>query len=257
LTNITNEMGKCLLTLWGPNLDTGGSVAIKKAYHNRFKIYFDLGDSGDSLIYFFERLDAIFSKDYLPTDQDILRARLKTASILESVFSIGKFDFRFIDVGGQRNERRKWIHCFDGVVSILFIAAISAYDQTLYEDARVNRMHESLDVWDEIVHNPNFKRTPIILFLNKHDLFLEKIPKVDLTTCFPEYPGNPGDHRSAEEYIRQKFVERRGDRDSEFFCHFTNATDTKNIEVVWKDCRNIILMRSLQGSGMAAELDMD
>eukprot|EP00475_Leptophrys_vorax_P038611 TRINITY_DN6842_c0_g1_i2.p1 TRINITY_DN6842_c0_g1~~TRINITY_DN6842_c0_g1_i2.p1 ORF type:complete len:271 (-),score=61.08 TRINITY_DN6842_c0_g1_i2:72-884(-) len=255
LTNITNEMGKSLVTLWGPNLDVGGSPAIKKAYHNRFRIYFDLGDSGDSLIYFFEKLETIFSKDYLPSDQDILRARLKTASILESVFSIGKFDFKFIDVGGQRNERRKWMHCFDGVTSILFIAAISAYDQTLYEDARVNRMEDSLNVWEEIVHNTNFRRTPIILFLNKHDLFLEKIPKVDLTICFPEYTGKSGDPRAAEEYIRQKFVDRRGDQDGEFFCHFTNATDTRNIEVVWKDCRNIILMRSLQGAGMAAELD--
>jgi GTPase SAR1 family protein len=205
---------------------------------------------------FFERIEAIFAKDYLPSDQDILRARLKTASILESVFSIGKFDFKFIDVGGQRNERRKWIHCFDGVTAILFIAAISAYDQTLYEDANVNRMHESLDVWADIVNNPNFKRTPIILFLNKHDLFLEKIPKVKLNVCFPEYEGKAGDSHAAEEYIRQKFVDRRGgDVDGEFFCHYTNATDTKNIEVVWKDCRNIILMRSLQGSGMAAELD--
>jgi len=36
-----------------------------------------------------------------------------------------------VDVGGQRSERRKWIHCFEGVTSVLFLVAISEYDQVL------------------------------------------------------------------------------------------------------------------------------
>lgn len=40
---------------------------------------------------------------------------------------------RMVDVGGQRSERRKWIHCFDNVTSIIFLAAVSEYDQVLYE----------------------------------------------------------------------------------------------------------------------------
>ena len=46
------------------------------------------------------------------------------------------------DVGGQRNERKKWIHCFDDVTAVIFVAAISEYDQNLYEDHKTNRMHE-------------------------------------------------------------------------------------------------------------------
>jgi hypothetical protein len=49
---------------------------------------------------------------------------------------------RFLDVGGQRNERRKWIHCFEGVTAVMFVAAISEYDQMLYEDEKENRVHE-------------------------------------------------------------------------------------------------------------------
>ena len=39
-----------------------------------------------------------------------------------------------IDVGGRKSERRKWIHCFQDVTSILFLVALSGYDQCLAED---------------------------------------------------------------------------------------------------------------------------
>ncbi len=38
------------------------------------------------------------------------------------------------DVGGQRSERKKWIHCFESVTSIIFCTALSEYDQVLLED---------------------------------------------------------------------------------------------------------------------------
>lgn len=41
------------------------------------------------------------------------------------------------DVGGQRSERKKWIHCFEGVTCIIFCAALSAYDMVLVEDDEV------------------------------------------------------------------------------------------------------------------------
>ena len=42
-------------------------------------------------------------------------------------------DCRMVDVGGQRSERRKWIHCFENVTSIIFLVALSEYDQILFE----------------------------------------------------------------------------------------------------------------------------
>ena len=44
---------------------------------------------------------------------------------------------RMVDVGGQRSERRKWIHCFENVTSIIFLVALSEYDQVLYEETNV------------------------------------------------------------------------------------------------------------------------
>lgn len=52
-----------------------------------------------------------------------------------------------------------------------------------------NRMHESLKLFDSICNNKWFTDTSIILFLNKKDIFEEKIKKSPLTICFPEYTG--------------------------------------------------------------------
>lgn len=72
--------------------------------------------------------------NYTPTDQDILRSRLKTTGITETVFDLGALTYRMFDVGGQRSERKKWIHCFEKVTALLFLVAISGYDQCLVED---------------------------------------------------------------------------------------------------------------------------
>ena len=46
---------------------------------------------------------------------------------------------RMFDVGGQRSERKKWIHCFEGVTAIIFCVALSAYDLVLAEDEEMVR----------------------------------------------------------------------------------------------------------------------
>lgn len=83
---------------------------------------------------FFEDLDRLFSKEFVPTDQDVLRARLRTTGITETHFDLGSLQYRMFDVGGQRSERKKWIHCFENVNALLFLVAISGYDQCLAED---------------------------------------------------------------------------------------------------------------------------
>lgn len=83
---------------------------------------------------FFGDVERLFAKDYLPTDQDILRTRLRTTGITETIFELGNLTYRMFDVGGQRSERKKWIHVFDNVQVVLFLVAISGYDHVLVED---------------------------------------------------------------------------------------------------------------------------
>lgn len=83
---------------------------------------------------FLDDLDRLGKKEYMPTEQDILRTRVKTTGIVEVHFSFKCLNFKLFDVGGQRSERKKWIHCFEDVTAIIFCVAMSEYDQVLHED---------------------------------------------------------------------------------------------------------------------------
>lgn len=129
---------------------------------------------------------------------------------------------RMVDVGGQRSERRKWIHCFENVTSIMFLVALSEYDQVLVESdnevrppvlglpgARAlggmraspafilmfgppqNRMEESKALFRTIITYPWFQNSSVILFLNKKDLLEDKILYSHLVDYFPEFDGEP------------------------------------------------------------------
>ena len=84
--------------------------------------------------YFYEELERLFAADYMPNDQDILRCRRKTTRITETTFHLGPYTYRVMDVGGQRSERKKWLHCFEDVTTLVFVVAISGYDQCMIED---------------------------------------------------------------------------------------------------------------------------
>ena len=91
-------------------------------------------DAIHSLSYFFPSLDRLFDTSYHPTEQDIVQCRARTIGITETTFHLKEHEMLMVDVGGQKSERRKWIHCFQDVTSILFLVSLSGYDQCLVED---------------------------------------------------------------------------------------------------------------------------
>ena len=193
----------------------------------------------DSAKYYFDSIDRIGEVGYLPTDQDVLRSRVKTTGITETTFHVGELTYRMFDVGGQRSERKKWIHCFENVTAIVFLVAISEYDQVLVEDETVNRMQEALTLFDSICNSRWFVQTSIILFLNKIDLFKLKLEKSPLQKYFEEYTGDNYD--AACEFLLQKFMALNQSEKKQVYAHFTCATDTTQIKFVMAAVNDIII----------------
>uniref|UniRef100_A0A8C2DD41 Guanine nucleotide-binding protein G(i) subunit alpha-1 n=1 Tax=Cyprinus carpio TaxID=7962 RepID=A0A8C2DD41_CYPCA len=195
-------------------------------------------------------LDRISQATYVPTQQDVLRTRVKTTGIVETHFTFKDLHFKMFDVGGQRSERKKWIHCFEGVTAIIFCVALSDYDLVLAEDEEMNRMHESMKLFDSICNNKWFTDTSIILFLNKKDLFEEKIKKSPLTICYPEYAGS-NTYEEAAAYIQCQFEDLNKRKDTkEIYTHFTCATDTKNVQFVFDAVTDVIIKNNLKDCGL-------
>ncbi|XP_054719448.1 guanine nucleotide-binding protein G(i) subunit alpha [Uloborus diversus] len=204
----------------------------------------------DSAAYYLNALDRIGQPNYIPSQQDVLRTRVKTTGIVETHFTFKGLHFKMFDVGGQRSERKKWIHCFEGVTAIIFCVALSGYDLVLAEDEEMNRMIESMKLFDSICNNKWFVETSIILFLNKKDLFEEKITKSPLSICFPEYTGN-NTYEEAASYIKMKFENQNKRKDTkEIYTHFTCATDTNNIQFVFDAVTDVIIKNNLKDCGL-------
>ncbi len=237
---ITPEIGKAIKSLWS---DPG----ILKVFENKSK--FQITDSAE---YWFNAIDRISDPAFIPTVQDVLRSRVRTSGIVENTYTIEGVQFVMYDVGGQRNERKKWIHCFDDVTAIIFVAALSSYNQVLFEDHSQNRYVEALELFEEIVNSKWFTDTSFILFLNKRDLFAEKIKKTPIESCGEIFSdctaGNNYEHGC--QYMQGKFLERNRNSKKDVYVHITCATDTNNVAAVFNACKDIILKQSLKDAGL-------
>ncbi|XP_061392942.1 guanine nucleotide-binding protein subunit alpha-11-like [Musca vetustissima] len=162
--------------------DLWQDIGVQECYRNRNKYQII-----DSAKYFLENIDRIAEPSYLPTDGDILHVRIKTTGLIDYHFTVENVRFQMTDVEGQRSERRKWIHCFDNVKAIIFLTAISEYDQVLPENDQQNRLVESKSVFKSLHKFPWFADTSTVVFFNKIDLLREKIMYSDLEEFFPEY----------------------------------------------------------------------
>ncbi|OQE19899.1 hypothetical protein PENSTE_c014G06397 [Penicillium steckii] len=199
----------------------------------------------DNLVYFYDSLDRIFTPGWLPDNQDMLQARLRTTGITETLFELGQMNFRMMDVGGQRSERKKWIHCFEGVQCLLFMVALSGYDQCLVEDQNANQMHEAMMLFESLVNGEWFKRKPIILFLNKMDLFKDKLAISSISKHFPDYTGPDTDFEAAYRYFADRFRGINRIPDREIYIHKTNATDTQLLKVTMDSVQDMIIQKNL------------
>ncbi|KAJ3435789.1 guanine nucleotide-binding protein g(o) subunit alpha [Anaeramoeba flamelloides] len=224
-------------TLW-----KDGGIQDAYSRRNEFQLF-------DAAEFYFTNIDRFVEEEFTPNDEDILNTRVRTTGIIETKFEYEGIKFSLFDVGGQRNERKKWIHCFSGVTVVIFCASLSEYDQNLFEDRTKNRMTEALMLFEEICNSRWFTDTSICLFLNKADLFRKKIKTVDLNVCFKDYEGGC-DFDNASEYLQEKFLSLNRNPDKDVTVHFTCATDTENMQQAFDSVKDAILRRNVKDVGM-------
>ena len=232
--SLNPEMAATIEMLWA---DPG----IQQVFDLRAE--YQLGDNAPVLLSDVKRIAAV---DYLPTTDDALRARVRTSGVVSKDFSVKGRPFVVWDVGGQRSERRNWLPLFNHVTVIIFVVAISEYDQVVAEDRAKNRMQESLELFTQIVNSKHFKDADVMIFFNKRDLFAEKIERVDPKKWFPEYKGGCN-YKAAEAYFTKLFkgcVE--GDRKN-IYTYTTCATDTGNMKFVLDAVSDMLVSAAMSG----------
>ncbi|TFK67591.1 G-alpha-domain-containing protein [Pluteus cervinus] len=203
--------------------------------------------------FFLDSLDRVTAPRYMPTDDDILRARLKTLGVSEHRFTMNSSsisrDWRVYDVGGQRSLRAAWIPFFDDVDAIIFLAPISCFDQVLEEDPKVNRLEDSFNLWSSIVQNPLLRQTNLILFMNKIDIMRQKLANgVMLKDYVISYQDRPNDFENASAYLMKKFggiLKQKSPVSRVFYGHLTSVTDPKSTSYIISNIRDVLMRQNL------------
>jgi GTPase SAR1 family protein len=242
-----NADARTFLRLWRPMAVLWDSRTMKEVWMRRAE-----ANVVDGHILFLDDMERIASPEFRPTDRDILNARTRSTTVVTETYRIDGVDFEICDVGGQRSERRKWIDCFDNVDAVIFVVALSEYDQTLGESKMTNRMVESLALFRSVCNHKAFANSSILLFLNKMDLFAEKILHSDIRKQgpFQDYHGSPGEFQEGVMYFIHRFKKcLMKDEIKDSYVHVTCATDTDNIKFVMNSVRESIRTENLRRSG--------
>ena len=132
----------------------------------------------ETWLYFVQKLrgwpDVWGGKNWTPSIDDLLRARIRTLGRRSFQFQRNDQRFRLFDISGQQVERRRYMYMFSKMNCMLFVGNLSEYDESLFEDALINRLGESLRLWEKTIKSPDMEKTYVVLFLNKFDLFQQK-----------------------------------------------------------------------------------
>ncbi|THH04308.1 hypothetical protein EW145_g5618 [Phellinidium pouzarii] len=185
---------------------------------------------------FLNDLDRVASTRYTPTDDDIIRARLRTVGvqehsvILESGPEPGR-EWLIYDVGGSRSLRAQWPSYFDDVNAIIFLAPINCFDERLIEDNRVSRLDDSLQLWKLVCSHKLLARTELVLFLNKCDLLDSKLKNgVRFADYVRSYGDGENEATAVGRFLKTKFAEiciHFSKESRGLHIHFTSVIDTK------------------------------
>ncbi|EJF65114.1 G-alpha-domain-containing protein [Dichomitus squalens LYAD-421 SS1] len=211
--------------------------------------------SADHGRYFLNNAARVSDIKYIPTADDILRARLRTLGVeeyrmaMETAAEKGT-EWVFYDVGGARSQRAAWASYFDDVNAMIFLCPISGFNQQLAEDVFVNRLADSMELWSTVCKSKLLANATFILLLNKADLLAAKLKAgLKFEDFAPSYRGRPNKAEYVAEYLREQMMATHrfsSPKKRQLHVHVTCAIDTNLMGVVLTSVRDVILIDTLQ-----------
>jgi len=233
---IDDTLAHQINTLWQ-------DIAIQRIYKSRREKALNR-DTDDNAGYFLNQINVVSNKGYIPTNEDIIRCKARTTGIVEQQVTAEESKMVVYDMGGQRAERRKWLHCRENVSGIVYFSSASAYDQPLVEDEGTNRLSEDVNLFQDVLEM--FPNKAIILILCKKDLLREKLADSKARPV-SDFHGGYDKSRANDpmaytlEWMETEFLSRAkqaGDRKVTVF--HLNATDGKESQKVFLQIKQIL-----------------
>ncbi|KAF7782097.1 hypothetical protein Agabi119p4_1473 [Agaricus bisporus var. burnettii] len=212
----------------------------------------------ESAPFFLNEIDRISEPDYVPTTDDILNVRLQTLGIMEHSFPVTmgglSYNWKLYDVGGARGQRQAWIPYFDDATAIIFLAPLSAYDEYLEEDSKVNRIEDSLQLFSAICSSKLLKDADLVLLLNKADLLKKKLAAGILIRQFiTSYGDRANNFEAASNYFKSHFQQVHRKKDPwkrSLWLHYTTMLDVKATQKIISNVGEAIIRKHIAEIGL-------
>jgi len=243
ITSVNQEIADRIKSVWE-------DTAVQQAWKNRKESILI------QLEYLITNLDRILAPDFVPSNDDILRARQRSTGETSYRFEDKKHVWNLVDVGGQFSERSKWGAVFENPINaILFFISLDEYDIDNVESTsdHETKFQLALTIYDEVMNGDLVRehKASRIVFLNKLDLFTSKLQSDDKFNLFKEKLEYTGENNVEKcvEFISQKLEEKIKDN-MPVHIHAICGLDTSLIKKLTQDIKVSIIASSLQDMGI-------
>eukprot|EP01128_Nolandella_sp_AFSM9_P007868 TRINITY_DN4456_c0_g1_i1.p1 TRINITY_DN4456_c0_g1~~TRINITY_DN4456_c0_g1_i1.p1 ORF type:complete len:340 (+),score=63.58 TRINITY_DN4456_c0_g1_i1:33-1052(+) len=239
-TILSEESAAAISKLWS-------SRHVKAAFEERARLKIAISPTAG---YLFKHIDRYAAAQYRPTLKDILYCNVKSTGVQEVKLKIENRVFHVIDVAGQRSERRKWLHCFENVSCVIFMASLDEYNLVLEEDETMNRFKESLNLFHTLSGSQFFDKSYWILFLNKSDIFRQKSQKYPLNEFFNDCSQQTAsDYQLSISFLKRKF-QKKYQAKGPLLVMITSNINSKSTLSVFEYIRSNLVLKALDNAGL-------